>query len=116
MRSGAPLGPPVLFEFVVAELVEALDHPCGGEALLDDHAGAVCCGGELSVVAVHGLPVVHSADEDFAGKEIAGELAESVCWDGKDDDVAVAYDLGGRGRARAWGEHVDRELDVVGRA
>ena len=113
---GCSLRTLVLFELVVAELVEALDHSRGGEALLHDHAGAVWCGRELRVVAVDGLPVVRGVDEDLAGEQIAWELAEAVRGDGEDDDVGVAYDVCGRGRARAWGEHVDRERDVVGRA
>jgi hypothetical protein len=101
---------------VVAELVEALDHSRGGEVLLHDRAGAVWCGRELWVVAVHRLPVVHSVDEDLAGEEIAGELAEAVRGDCEDDDVRVAYDLGGRGRPRARGQDFDRQRDIVGRA
>jgi hypothetical protein len=62
----------VLFELVVAELVEALDHSRRGEARLDDDAGAVGCRGELSIVAVDGLPVVHGVDDDLAGEEVAG--------------------------------------------
>ena len=116
MRSGCSLGAPVLFELVVAELVEALDDPRGWEALLHDRAGAVWCGRELWIVAVHGLPVVHRVDEDLAGEQIARELAEAVRGDGEDDDVGVAYDLVGRGRARAGASTSTVERDVVGRA
>ena len=59
------------------------------------------CGCELWIVAVHGLPVVHRVDEDLAGEQIAGKLAEAVRGDGEDDDVGVAYDLVGRRRVRA---------------
>ena len=83
---------------------------------MHDRAGAVWCSRELWIVAVHGLPVVHRIDEDLAREQIAGELAEAVRGDGQDYDVGVAYDLGGRSCACAWGEHVDRERDAVGRA
>jgi hypothetical protein len=81
---------------------------------LHDHAGSVCCGRELWIVAVHGLPVVHRVDEDLAGEQIARKLAETVRGDGQDDDVGVAYDLVGCCRARAGCEHLDRQRDVVG--
>jgi hypothetical protein len=105
----------VLVELVVAELVEALDHACGWEALLHDHAGAVCCGRELAIFAVHRLPVVHRVDEDLAGEQIAWKLAEAMRGDGQDDDVRLADDLLGRRRSRAGGQHVDGQRDHVGR-
>ena len=71
---------------------------------------------ELWVVAVDGLPVVHGVDEDLAGEQVAWELAEAVRGNGQDDDVGVAHDLVGRGCARAGGEHVDGQRDLVGRA
>ena len=77
---GCSLGAPVLFELVVAELVEALDDPRGGEALLHDRAGAVGCGGQLRVVAVDGLPVVHRVDEDLAGEQVAVRARGSGAW------------------------------------
>jgi hypothetical protein len=113
---GRSLGAPVLFQLVVAELVEALDDSRGGEAFLHDPAGAVGCGGEFCVVAVDGLPVVHCVDDDLAGEQVVGELAEAVGGDGEDDDVGVADDLVGRGRVRTGCEHVDGQGDVVGRA
>jgi hypothetical protein len=100
---------------VVAELVEALDDAGRREVLLDDDARAVHRGGELVVVAVDGLPVVHRVDEDLAGEQITWQLAEAMHRDGQDDDVCVAHDLVGRGRAGAGSEHVDRQRDVVGR-
>ncbi len=77
---GCSLGAPVLFELVVAELVEALDDPRGREALLHDSAGAVRRGGQLRVVAVDGLPVVHGVDEDLAGEQVAVGARGSGAW------------------------------------
>ncbi len=113
---GCSLGAPVLFELVVAELVEALDDPRGREPLLHDSAGSVRCGRQLWVVAVYGLPVVHGVDEDLAGEQIAWELAEAVRGNSQNDDVCVAYDRVGRRCSSAGGEHVDGERDSVGRA
>jgi hypothetical protein len=101
---------------VVAELVEALDDSRGGEAFLHDRARAVSCGGQLRIVAVDGLPVVHRVDEDLAREEIARELAEAVRGDGEDDDAGVAYDLLVRCGVRARGEDVDRQRNVGGRS
>ena len=105
---------PVLVELVVAELIEALDHPRGREALLHDRARAVRGGGELWVGAVDGLPVVHRVDEDLAVEEVARELAKAVRRHGEDDDVGVADDLVGRDGAGAGGEDVDGQRDVIG--
>ena len=111
---GRSLGAPVLFQLVVAELVEALDDARSGKVLLDDRARAFRCLGELRVFSVYGRPVVRRVDQDLAGEEVGLELAEPVGGDGEDDDVGVAYDLGGRRCVCARGEHVGRQRDVVG--
>src|SRR5207247_9121713 len=90
---GGSLRTLVVLELVVAELVEALDDPRGGEVVLHDLAGAVCRGGQFWVVAVDRLPVVHGVDEDLSGEQIGGEFAEAVRGNGQNDDVGVAYDL-----------------------
>jgi hypothetical protein len=99
---------------VVAELVEALDHPRAAEALLDEQARPA--GRELGVAAVDRRPVVHRVDDDPPREEVGIERAETMPGNGEDDQVSVADDLLGRRGTGARGEDLDRQRDVAGRA
>src|SRR4029079_18655384 len=106
----------VVFELVVAQLVQALDDARGGEPRLDDRARAARGVGQLGIVTVDGLPVVRRVDQNLAGEQLGRQLAEAVRRDGQHDDVGVAYDLLGRGRACAGRQYVDGQGDVLGRS
>jgi hypothetical protein len=107
-------GTPVLFEVVVAELVEALDHSGRREPVLYDHAGAVRRGGEFFVDAIDRFPVVHRVDEDLAGEQVAWQLAKAVRRNGEDDQVCMSDSLVGFNRVSAGSEHLDGQRDAIG--
>src|SRR5579859_7507576 len=95
---------PGLFQFVVAKLIETLDHARRGEPRLDDDARSGWRGSELVIDAIDRLPIVHRVDEDLAGKVIVWQLAEPVRGHGQDDEAGLTDDLGGGDGARRAGD------------
>jgi hypothetical protein len=81
--------------------------------LLYDDARARRCCREVYVNAVNLLPIVHSVDQDLAGKEIGWKIAEAVHRNRQNNEVCVTNDLVVCDGSSPRGKHLDNEFDAL---